>query len=119
MKTAKQLFIASLLAIAPIATAQGNAAIHGSPEAVVVQINSNGFRTCNVKKDTGGTYYRAKVRGFLVDGSGGGVRSDGNSRFSVTTCFDTAKSCNHWVNRITHTIPGVSRIDYTNCKLRS
>lgn len=121
MKTAQKIIIASLLAIAPIASlTQASAATSAAPEAVVIKINSDGFRTCNIKKSNGNSYYRAKVRGYLLDGAAGGsYRGDGNNRFSVTTCFDTAQSCNHWVKRITHTIPGVSEIKYANCKIKS
>jgi len=121
MKTAQKIIIAGLLAIAPIASlTQASAATRGAPEAVVIKINSDGFRTCNIKKDNGNSYYRAKVRGYLVDGAAGGSdRGSSNNRFSVTTCFDTAQSCKNWVQRITHTIPGVSKINYKNCKLKS
>lgn len=117
-RTARSLVagLASLVAIAGMAQGASAATIKGSPEAVVIKINHDGFDKCKSKRNSGNAYFRAKVRGFLVDGSGGGVRSDGNTRFSVTTCFSNAASCDKFVDRIAHKIPGINYVYYTNCR---
>jgi len=67
-KTLAILAVASILPTM-LATAGANAAIKGSPSAVVVKLNGEGFRAC---KNLGNSGYTAIAQGDLVDGQGGG-----------------------------------------------
>lgn len=119
MKKTTNLIVASLIALAPLAsmTQSASSAIRGSAGAVIVKINSDGFRACKSKRNNGTVAYRGKVRGFLIDGSGGGNNSDGNTYFQVTTCFETAKSCKNWAKRIAHTVPNINYVTYKDCRV--
>ena len=119
MKKVSNLIVASLIALAPLAsmTQSASSAIRGSAGAVIVKINSDGFRTCKANRNNGSASYRGKVRGFLIDGSGGGNNSDGNTYFQVTTCFETAKSCKKWAKRITNIVPNINYVTYQDCRI--
>lgn len=111
-KTLAILAVASILPTT-LATVTANAAIQGSPRAVVMKLNGEGFRTC---RQLGGSGYTALVQGEFVDGSGGGLYSEGFKRFRVRTCFETSKSCKRFVNRIENIVPGVDSVRLRSCK---
>ena len=98
--------------LAPVAT---HAAIQGSPRAVVMKLNGEGFRTC---RQLGNSGYTALVQGEFVDGSGGGIYSEGFKRFRVRTCFETRKSCKRFVSRIENIVPGVDSVRLRRCEAR-
>lgn len=113
----KPLLILAMTSILPVsfASTATQAAIQGSPRAVVMKLNGEGFRTCRQLNSAG---YTALVQGEFVDGSGGGLYSEGFKRFRVRTCFETQKKCKRFVNRIENIVPGVDSIYLRSCKAR-
>jgi len=103
------------LVTTPPAVTSADAAIQGSPRAVVIKLNGEGFRACRRMGDTG---FTGLAEGELTDGSGGGVYSEGFKRFRIRTCFETIKSCERFVNRIENIVPGVYEVYLRRCTQR-
>ncbi|MEM9333183.1 MAG: hypothetical protein AAGA53_17810 [Pseudomonadota bacterium] len=77
----------------------------------VVRINGEGKRICDAFADRGTPYWSAKVRGRLEDDSGGFT-----DRFQIRTCFESRAKCDHFLNRIHHTILSIEEIYFIRCK---
>ncbi|MGI9351750.1 MAG: hypothetical protein ACR2O3_09325 [Rhizobiaceae bacterium] len=106
------LAIGTLVALPVLETVQpAGAAVAG--RGPVVRINGEGKRICDALANSGGPYWSAKVRGRLQEDSGGFT-----DRFQVRTCFSTRAECNHFLNRIHHTILGIEEIYYMRCRAK-
>ncbi|MEM7216405.1 MAG: hypothetical protein AAF423_12760 [Pseudomonadota bacterium] len=109
-KLANALLLGALIAIPAIETINpAGAAVPG--RGPVVRINGEGKRICDAFASKGGNYWSAKVRGRLDDDSGGFT-----DRFQVRTCFATKAECNHFLNRIHHTILSIEEIYLIRCR---
>ena len=104
------LALGTLIALPVFETVQpANAAVAG--RGPIVRINFEGKKICDALAGGGGPYWSAKVRGRLQEDSGGFT-----DRFQVRTCFTTRAACNHFLDRIHHTILGIEEIYYIRCR---
>jgi len=109
------LMLSTGLVFTPAVVTPADAAIQGSPRAVVIKLNGEGFRACRRMGDTG---FTALTEGELTDGSGGGVYTEGFKRFRIRSCFETIKGCERFVNRIENIVPGVYEVYLRRCTQR-
>ncbi len=112
MNPIKNIIKASLFASALALTTQSASAVSPNfPAAAIAKINSDGFQIC---KALGSRGFTATARGTVESGGRGSSRY-----FQVRTCFESASNCQHFINRIHHSVGRIDELRYAACSSRS